>query len=154
MAEFTLLLGGNIGDPASIFARAEALISERMGPITARSRDHITEPWGFEDERLFLNRAIQVQSDLPPMEALHVLLRIETELGRTRSNEPGYTARTIDIDILFMEDRLLELPQLLVPHPKVQDRRFALAPLADIAPLLVHPALGRNVMEMLENTLS
>lgn len=154
MAEFTLLLGGNIGDPASIFARAEALISERMGPITARSRDHITEPWGFEDERLFLNRAIQVQSDLPPTEALHVLLRIETELGRTRSNEPGYTARTIDIDILFMEGRLLELPQLLVPHPKVQDRRFALAPLADIAPLLVHPALGRNVMEMLENTLS
>ena len=154
MAEFTLLLGGNIGDPASIFARAEALISERMGPITARSRDHITEPWGFEDERLFLNRAIQVQSDLPPTEALHILLRIETELGRTRSNEPGYTARTIDIDILFMEGRLLELPQLLVPHPKVQDRRFALAPLADIAPLLVHPALGRNVMEMLENTLS
>ena len=154
MAEFTLLLGGNIGDPASTFARAESLITQRMGNITARSRDHITEPWGFEDERLFLNRAIQVQSELPPTEALHVLLRIETELGRARSNEPGYTARNIDIDILFIEGRLLELPELLIPHPKVQDRRFALAPLADIAPLLVHPALGRNVMEMLENTLS
>ena len=154
MAEFTLLLGGNIGDPASNFARAESLIAQRMGTITARSRDHSTEPWGFEDERLFLNRAIQVQSDLPPTEAMHVLLRIEAELGRTRSNAPGYTARTIDIDILFIESRLLDLPGLVVPHPKVQDRRFALAPVADIAPLLAHPALGRNVMEMLENTVS
>ncbi|MGV9013284.1 MAG: 2-amino-4-hydroxy-6-hydroxymethyldihydropteridine diphosphokinase [Flavobacteriales bacterium] len=154
MAEFTLLFGGNIGDPTSTFARAEAFIAQRMGPITARSRDHSTEPWGFEDERMFLNRAIQVQSELPPADALHVLLRIETELGRTRSDEPGYTARTIDIDILFIEGCVLELHGLVVPHTKVQDRRFALAPVADIAPLLVHPALGRNVMEMLEKTLS
>ena len=149
MAEFTLLLGGNIGQPATTFEKAEALIAVRMGTITSRSRDHWTDPWGFTDERMFLNRAIQVQSSLHPTEAMALLLKIETELGRDRSDTPGYAARNIDIDILYIEGLVLELPGLVVPHPKVQERRFALAPLADIAPLMEHPISGFNVMQLL-----
>jgi 2-amino-4-hydroxy-6-hydroxymethyldihydropteridine diphosphokinase len=153
MAEFTMLLGGNLGDTTRTFAQAETLIAERIGLITARSRNHVTEPWGFAHERLFLNRAIQVESGRSPAEVMQTLLAIESELGRTRDGNSGYSARTIDIDILLIENQVLDLPGLTVPHPRVQERSFALAPVADIAPLLKHPVLGFTVMEMLDQSL-
>lgn len=153
MAEFTLLLGGNLGEVEKTFARAMILIAERVGVVTAVSRDHVTEPWGFTDDRLFLNRAVQVESALPPSQVMERLLRIEQELGRTRTAGAGYGSRGIDIDILFIESQIVDLPELTVPHPRVQQRLFALAPTADIAPFLVHPVLGTTVMEMLNNAL-
>jgi 2-amino-4-hydroxy-6-hydroxymethyldihydropteridine diphosphokinase len=149
--EALLLLGGNIGDARATFAQAERLIAERAGPILARSRDHWTEPWGFTDERLFLNRALIIGTPHEPRQLMAVLLGIEAELGRTREPQERYTARSIDIDILLIGDRVIDVPGLLVPHPRMHERAFALEPAADIAPHWVHPVLGRTVFELLRD---
>lgn len=146
--EALLLLGGNIGPVQAAFARAEALIEARAGRIAARSRDHWTEPWGFRDERLFLNRALIVASALDPPALMEALLGIEAELGRTRAGE-RYAARSIDIDILLLGSLIIDTPTLAIPHPRFHERAFALAPAADIAPEWVHPRLGKTVLELL-----
>ena len=148
MAEIIVLMGGNTDDPAATFLRAMAMITERIGPLTARSRDHWTEPWGFTDERLFLNRAIATETALPPTEVMDRLLAIERELGRMRDSEVRYAPRTIDLDILFIGDEVIDRPGLSVPHPRVQERAFALGPAADSVPALVHPRLGRTVLDL------
>lgn len=144
-----LLLGGNVGDPAATLRQAEVLIAQRCGEVSARSRDHWTEPWGFEDDRLFLNRAVLLRSTLGPVELLTELLAIERELGRVREATARYSARTIDIDILLIGDLVITDPRLTVPHPRMHERRFALAPAADIVPLWVHPLRGRTVLQLL-----
>jgi len=147
--EALLLLGGNIGDPQETLLKAERLIAEHAGRIVSRSRDHWTEPWGFSDERLFLNRALIVATRLDPAELLAVLLRIEAELGRIRTDDERYEARTIDIDILLIQERVVETPTLTVPHPRMHERLFALAPSADIAPGWRHPVFGASVFNLL-----
>src|SRR5690606_12633485 len=87
-----LLLGGNTGDPTATLGLAEAMIAREAGGVLARSRDHWTEPWGFEDSRLFLNRALLMETTLPPEALMRTLLRIERELGRERGSE-RYAAR-------------------------------------------------------------
>lgn len=146
--EALLLLGGNVGHPQRTMARAEALIADRCGTILARSRDHWTEPWGFADDRLFLNRALLLRTALPPLDLMAQLLRIEAELGRQRSEGARYGPRTIDIDILLIGERFLDLPGLQVPHPRLAERAFALEPAADIAPGWRHPLLGRTVLAL------
>lgn len=146
--EALLLLGGNVGQPQQTMARAEALIADRCGTILARSRDNWTEPWGFADNRLFLNRALLVRSAHAPQELMGRLLAIEAELGRTRSEAGRYGPRTIDIDILLIGERILDLPGLQVPHPRLAERAFALEPAADIAPGWRHPLLGRTVLAL------
>jgi 2-amino-4-hydroxy-6-hydroxymethyldihydropteridine diphosphokinase len=149
--EALVLLGGNIGDVRATFALAERLITERAGAIVSRSRDHWTEPWGFADERLFLNRALIIGTQHDPQQLMAVLLGIEAELGRTREQQERYTARSIDIDILLIGDRVIEAPGLIVPHPRMHERAFALEPAADIAPHWVHPVLGRTVFELVRD---
>ena len=153
MAEIIILLGGNLGDSEGTFSSATKEIARRIGPVLAQSRDHWTEPWGFEDHRLFLNRAIAVDAHPPPDEVMRELLRIEAELGRVRSPGSRYAPRTIDLDILFIGSEVVEMTGLSVPHPRVHQRAFALAPAADIAPSLVHPLLGRTVLELLNDAL-
>ncbi len=150
--ELLLLLGGNIGDPRAMLGLAEALIDERVGHIRARSRDHWTEPWGFNDARLFLNRALLVDTEHAPEAALTHCSRIEDELGRERTSG-GYAARTIDIDLLLWQDRTIDLPDLRIPHPRMHQRAFALAPAADIAPHWPHPTLNRTVLMLLNDVL-
>lgn len=151
--EAVLLLGGNIGDVLATLGRADALIAERAGAVLARSRDHWTEPWGFKDERLFLNRALLVSTALEPEDLMRTCLAIEQELGRSRDSSPGYTARTIDIDLLFAGDRVVDSPTVTLPHPRLHERKFALAPAADIAPDLVHPLLHRTVLQLLNDVV-
>lgn len=145
-----MLLGANRDDPHATFARATTLIEDRIGPILASSRDHWTEPWGFQDSRLFLNRAILVETTMPPEKVMEKLLAIEQELGRVRpADGHHYVSRPIDLDILFVDDQVIERPGLSVPHPRVHLRVFALSPAADIAPGLVHPLLHRTVLDLL-----
>lgn len=151
--EVLLLLGGNIGDVSATLKRAEAMLEQRAVRILSRSRDHWTKPWGFRDERLFLNRALIVRPDLSPEPLLHECLAIERELGRTRSDAPGYTARTIDIDLLLIGDRIITSPDLILPHPRMHERSFALAPAADVAPDWIHPGLHRSVLDLLNDVL-
>ena len=153
MAEFTLLLGANRGEPHATFARATTLIEDRIGRIVASSRDHWTEPWGFQDSRLFLNRALLLETTLDPERAMERLLEIEQELGRERTSDSGYASRTIDLDILFIGELVIEQPGLSIPHPRVHERTFALAPAADIIPDLMHPLLKCTVMDLLDRTL-
>lgn len=150
MPGFTLLLGADRGEREATFAKAINAIRARVGTPVALGRYHWTEPWGFADDQLFLNQAVQVETALEPARLLDELLAIEASLGRARPGDGGYAPRPIDIDILFAGGRIINLPRLVVPHPKVHLRAFALGPAADIVPALVHPKLGRTVLELLD----
>lgn len=130
---------------------AQRMITERVGAVLGRSRDHWTEPWGFADERVFLNRALLVETEHEPSSLLRSLLAIENELGRERNTAQRYAARTIDIDILLIGDRVIDSDGLQVPHPRMHERAFALAPAADIVPSWVHPTLHHTVLDLLND---
>ena len=151
--EALLLLGGNIGDVSATTLRAEEMIGQNVGTVLSRSRDHWTEPWGFHDDRLFLNRALLVRTDLSPHDLLENCLEIERQLGRTRTSGQGYAARTIDIDLLLCGDQVISSSDLLVPHPRMHERAFALAPAADVAPAWSHPILQRPLLTLLNDVL-
>lgn len=144
-----LLLGSNLGDRLSNIRLAEKMIGQSCGRVSAASTIYLTQPWGVEGQTDYLNQAICLSTDHPPKELLHMLLDIEKKLGRTRTEEK-YGARTLDIDILLAKGAVIDSPDLTVPHPRLHERRFALAPLAEIAPWLVHPVLGANIAQLLQ----
>jgi 2-amino-4-hydroxy-6-hydroxymethyldihydropteridine diphosphokinase len=146
-----LLLGGNEGDPLRHLDEAAILLADERLAVLARSRDHWTEPVGFQDHRLFLNRALLVSTDRTPLELLRHCLAVEQRLGRVRRADGLPAARTIDIDILFHGDHVESGPHLLLPHPRMHLRHFALAPAADIVPQWGHPVLGRSVLQLLDD---
>lgn len=146
-----MLFGSNMGDKNEIFAQACLLINNRCGRIVAVSSAYESEPWGFEAEEWFLNRLIVVETDLEPEEMLRQLLEIEKELGRVRHPEAeGYTSRTADLDILYFGYRITVSDNLIVPHPRLHQRRFALVPLCELVPDFVHPVFHLTQAELLE----
>ncbi|MBP6390317.1 MAG: 2-amino-4-hydroxy-6-hydroxymethyldihydropteridine diphosphokinase [Flavobacteriales bacterium] len=151
--EVLLLLGADLGDPKATFMRVEDLLAGRCGAILARSRDHWTEPWGFAGAHLFLNRALLIATELEPLALLQEVLAMERELGRERGSAEGYASRSIDIDLLLWKDRVVTLPALKVPHPRLHERAFALAPAADLVPHWRHPLSGNTVLRLLDQVL-
>ncbi len=147
--EVILLLGGNRGDRRMILQEALAQLGEQAGEIVAVSSLYDTEPWGFEDPVPFLNCAVMLRTSLSPEELLRVTQGIERAMGRERHGE-GYEGRTLDIDLLFFGERVIDTPDLQVPHPRLAERRFVLVPVAEIAAGTVHPVTGLTVGEMLE----
>jgi 2-amino-4-hydroxy-6-hydroxymethyldihydropteridine diphosphokinase len=135
-------LGSNIGDRE---ANLEAAI-ERLAPVR-RSPIYETEPVDYLNQRWFLNLVVEVETMLLPMQLLARTLKIERELGRVRGVPKG--PRTIDIDILLYGDAVVRTTKLEIPHPRMAERRFVLAPLADLAPDLRHPVTKETVREML-----
>lgn len=143
-------LGSNLGDRFEALQRALELIREEAGEITAASSVWETEPWGFEADEQFLNMVIVIETRLEPKRLLQLFRSIEGRMGRKKSGGGKYESRIIDIDILFWEGRVISLPGLEVPHPKIAGRRFVLEPLAEVAPAAVHPETGLTVTEMLQ----
>ena len=140
-----LALGSNLGDRHENLRQAVAALSPQID-IKAKSHIYETDPWGYEDQPKFLNMAVRGQTYLEPEPLLKHLKRLEIALGRqiTFANGP----RSIDIDILFFDDLILETPLLTIPHPRLHERGFVLLPLMDIAPDLVHPLLKKSIREL------
>ena len=136
-------IGSNLGDPESQIASALELLAAEDGvELVAVSTLRETEPVGYLDQPSFLNGAAQVETDLPPRQLLERLLAIEARLGRVRGAGPRFGPRTIDLDLLLYGDETIGEPGLSVPHPRLAERRFALEPLAELAPELEIPGLG------------
>lgn len=142
-----LLIGGNLGNPLLQMHRATQLISERCGTLLLMSRAYQTSAWGPIPQPDFYNRALVLQTTLSPNALLANILQIENELGRIRKEKLG--PRLIDIDILLMDNLLIEEPDLQIPHPLLAERRFALAPLCEIAPFLWHPVHKQTIESLL-----
>jgi 2-amino-4-hydroxy-6-hydroxymethyldihydropteridine diphosphokinase len=142
-----LLLGSNLGERQVVLESARRHIAERVGIISVQSSVYETEPWGVADQPAFLNQVLKVETQLAPEEVLRIILDIEYQLGRIRYERWG--ARVIDIDLLYYSDLVLDTARLTLPHPRLQDRRFTLVPLAEIAPGYVHPVLHKTSEELL-----
>ena len=147
MEKVYLCLGGNIGDMRHYLEQAIALIDNRIGVVTAKSAIYQSEPWGLECSQWFLNQVVIAETELEPHIVLESCLKIETELGRTRSGN-GYEPRTIDIDIIFFGNQIINTPDIQVPHPLMHLRNFVLQPLCDVARDFVHPVLGLTISQL------
>ena len=136
-------LGSNLGDKEANLQKAVQLLAEHGVEVVKTSSFLCTEPYGVTDQPQFLNAVCCVRTDLEPEELLHLLLAIEQEMGRVRLRHWG--ERNIDLDLLLYENQILTTDDLKLPHPDMQNRDFVLLPLAEIAPALVHPVLGKTI---------
>jgi 2-amino-4-hydroxy-6-hydroxymethyldihydropteridine diphosphokinase len=136
-------LGSNLGEPERQIEQALELLAAEDGiELRAVSTLRWTDPVGYEDQPRFLNGAAEVETSLGARELLQRLLAIERRLGRERGERPRFGPRTIDLDLLVYGDSVVDEPGLTVPHPRLAERRFALEPLAEMAPELEVPGAG------------
>jgi 2-amino-4-hydroxy-6-hydroxymethyldihydropteridine diphosphokinase len=141
-------LGGNQDDRWLLLEQAKAMVSQNVGTIIKESSVYETPPWGFESKDYFLNQVIQVVTPLEPETLIQELQAIESSLGRIRGAQQ-YASRSMDIDLLFYGNRILQTDNLQVPHPRLHLRNFVLLPLNEIAPAYIHPILKMNIKELL-----
>lgn len=144
-----LSLGSNLGDRENYLHEAISWLRE-LGVIKQVSGFYETQPVEVQNEQpWFLNCALAMETELMPLEFLNRMLAVERSMGRVRTEPKG--PRTIDIDIVFFGNDVLDTPELTVPHPAMHQRRFVLEPLAEIAPAIVHPVLKRTVRDLLDS---
>ncbi len=144
-----LSLGSNLGDKFNNLQDALFILHKRVGQISSISNVYQTPALGFDGDD-FLNACISIETKMNPNRLLDTILQIETELGRTRSNQEGYQSRSVDIDIIYYEYEVINTEELTIPHPKLQERRFVLKPLAEVAPQFYHPILNKDTRNLLQ----
>lgn len=142
-----LSLGSNRGNRRLWLERAVELIGQEAGTITSASSYYETSPWGIHNQPDFLNMCIEIHTPMQPIALIKALQGIEYQLHRERIQKWG--PRTVDIDILFYNDEIVRSPGLTIPHPYVEQRKFVLVPLAEIAPAYIHPLLHKTVQQLL-----
>lgn len=147
MSTAYLLMGGNLGNRRLYLQQATSLIQKYCGKLISASAVYETAAWGLTDQPSFYNQALAIDTALAPETLMRELLRIEAAMGRERLIRLG--PRTIDLDILLIDQQVIVSDLLTLPHPFLPERRFALSPLCEIAPDLVHPVLHKTVRELL-----
>lgn len=149
MNTLILGLGGNKGNVKETLALAEQFLSIDLGLITKKSSHYKTAAWGNPNQPDFLNMVLVLETVLEVEQCLEKVLSIEQKLGRIRTSEK-WTERTIDIDLLFYNQLVIEKSNLTIPHPYLHERKFVLIPLHEIAPQYLHPKFNTTVDELLK----
>lgn len=147
--KYLIALGSNLGDRKRYLDCAIKLMELRCGRVIRQSAVYDTAPVGMKAELNFYNQVVVLESQLEPIELLQGLMDIECELGRVRLDEPGYSSRGIDLDILLAEDLVMKTEILQIPHPRMAERRFVLVPAVEIAPDWIHPSSKITLGELL-----
>jgi len=145
---YFLLLGSNQREPYSQLSNACMALRQKAGQIISVSGVYQSAAWGLTKQDDFLNQVICVESECNPYEMLDRIQKIENDMGRERVIKWG--PRIIDIDILYADNEIIQTEQLIIPHPEIQNRRFTLIPLCEIAPDFVHPVLSKSNHQLLE----
>ncbi len=156
MATVYLCLGSNQGDRIGYIQQAASLLKATEGiNIVTTSSFYETEPWGMESENLFVNAVMQINTSLSPVDLLNSIEFIERTLGRLdKSVNNDYSDRCIDIDIIFYDNQIIDIPQLTIPHPRFHQRAFMIVPMLEIAQDFIHPVFKKtvsNLYDELEN---
>lgn len=149
MPKLVLLTGGNLGDIETNIYSVKKHIADRIGNILRESSVYRSKAWGFDSSDTFLNQALIVDTSLDPYSVLDEIHTIEKHFGRERfEKKVGYESRTMDIDILFYDNEIIDSETLKIPHPLIQEREFVLTPLTEIMPLYRHPTLNMLIYEI------
>jgi 2-amino-4-hydroxy-6-hydroxymethyldihydropteridine diphosphokinase len=146
MISVFLLLGSNMGNRHLFLEMAVAEIEKLVGTVLKKSAVYETLAWGKTDEPDYLNQVLCIETAMEPQAVLRTVLNIEKELGRERKEKWG--SRIIDIDILFYGNQIINEPDLIIPHPYLHQRKFTLAPMAEIAPGFMHPVLMKTIADL------
>lgn len=145
-----LLLGGNEGDTRGYLRNAITLLEQQLGMMTHQSYFYKTAAWGFEADD-FINIGIVIETDKSVDECLQATQEVEDELGRIKDdNTQGYQDRNIDVDIIFYGDKIINTEDLIIPHPRMQERNFVLQPLLEIIPEFIHPILNKSIETLVD----
>ncbi len=145
-----LSLGTNIGDRLQNLVNAIVLCEQKGIRLRAVSSVYETEPWGFESENSFYNMVVACDFDGEAINLLEITQTIEVEIGRKPKTSVGYESRIIDIDILFVDEKVIHMANLHIPHEKMCERKFVLLPLNELNPLFIHPLRRISVNDLLE----
>lgn len=145
-----LLAGGNLDNSIAKYEQLFDLLESRIGKIVKKSSYYESEPWGFNSENSFVNIALQLDSYMPAIILLHELKIIEKKMGRKK--EPSfqnYADRSIDIDVIFYNHYIITTEDIIIPHPRMQERMFVLMPLSEIAPDFIHPIYQKSILQLI-----
>jgi len=151
MMKVYLGLGGNVSKVSETFDTAAIEIENLIGRILNKSSRYRTEPWGNKNQDYFLNQVLCVETNLNAENVLKEILAIEKKLGRDRNKDNQFAPRTIDIDILFYGEKIINNNSLSVPHPRLHMRNFVLTPLMEIAPDLIHPLFNKKIKDLVKD---
>ena len=151
MARVYLGLGSNVGDRYKFITSAIEGIEKIQGNnLISKSSVYETEPWGNKEQNKFLNSVVEVDANLEPLKLFRELKRVEKKLGRVKNIK--WAEREIDIDILFYDDDIILNDTIEIPHHEIENRRFVLVPLEEIASNFIHPVFNKTISELLKTT--